>query len=766
MSKGSLSYKYYHAPIPGGGYVTGFAYDPAEKGILYCRTDIGGSYRYSYEDRRWYCLNEGVGMEDLSETFPIAIASYKKRLYIICGDGREVGWNPGPEEEVKACGRLCISDDLGNSFVYEDIPCYVHGNLCGRSSGKRMVITESGRIFFASQRDGLGIRDAEGKWSFKPVCGESFLTFVWVSPDEKTVVAGTAGISRRSGKRRGHSLYASFDGGESFTPLSEPEDPSDEMYGGSVALRYAVDERYLYVSYCCSCPNVYAGWMGYACDGGDVRNGRLARYLLAELTKAFEDITPEADKMPLTYAMGGVAAASGGFICSAGIGNYGGYVIWVSRDCGEHWKVALKDLELDNITFRAPYLRPELHSGHSPVHWMTDLGLDPHDPDKLWFNTGTGVFLSENFTKDERCFSDHCDGIEETVHMNLYSPPSGEVKLLDLVGDLGGFAFRDLHSPCDRPFVDEKMDRYITCINADFPDADPSKFIVTARGNWISTTKGGLIYSKDNGENWKRLALPYGINDELDGLCESIERPNTNPGWVAVSADASCFVFTLAEGITLKRRNTVRAELSEDGSVSYSAVSISAEEDKNDTPCMKVFADRTDPSYFYGFGEDSRLYVSSDGGRSFSEKPSLLPAGIQFGLIDCADKTEIRGDAGFSGRFYLALEKHGLWLLEYDREKDAFNAERLTKEGERVFRCGLGILDKAYTGMPKMIYINGIIDGHYGFYRSPDNGKSWQLLNDEEHRYGDINSIEGDSRHFGRFFIGSGSFGVIVGEEE
>ena len=180
---------------------------------------------------------------------------------------------------------------------------------------------------------------------------------------------------------------------------------------------------------------------------------------------------------------------------------------------------------------------------------------------------------------------------------------------------------------------------------------------------------------------------------------------------------------------------------------------------------MKVFADRTDPEYFYGFGENSRLYVSSDGGSSFTEKISPLPEGIDFGLIDCANKTEIRGDAGFFGRFYIAAGSHGLWLLEYDRESDVFCARRLTKEGDTVFRCGLGICEEPYIGGKKMIYVSAVIDSHYGFYRSEDEGAGWQLLNDEAHRFGEINSVEGDSRTRGRFFIASGSLGVIVGEE-
>ncbi|MCR5119776.1 MAG: endoglucanase, partial [Lachnospiraceae bacterium] len=667
--KTPLEYEYYNAPIPGGGYVTGFAYDPYEENTLYCRTDIGGCYRYSYEEERWLSLIKHVGMEDLSETFPIALAAYKGRLYIACGDGRSAGWLPDPDVKLAPCGRLCISDDRGESFSYEDIPCYIHGNLCGRGSGKRLAVTASGRIYFASQRDGLGVRDTEGNWSFSAVCGEEFLTFIYVSEDEKTLVVGTAGISRREGDRRGHSLYISKDAGKSFAPLHEPDDPTQDKYSGCVAERFAYDDKYLYVSFSCSSPYVYAGWMGYSCDGGPMRHGRVVRYSLTEPEKGFEDITPGKEKGPAGCGFSGIAATEKYLFCST-IGNdhAGGDMILRSSDRGETWKTVLQDVSVGKLEARAPYLRPECHNGHSPVHWMTDLAINPYDNNELWFNTGTGVFNCKNAEAEELSFSDRCDGIEETVHLNLYSPPSGEVQLIDILGDLGGFAFRDLHKPCDNSFADADNNRYITCINADFPDEDPSRIMVTARGNWTGMTKGGVIISCDSAKSWTRLPLPFGIHDELDRLCKGIENPNVNPGWAALAAGGESFVFTAADGIRLYRDNTVQGILKEDGSADYAAISVIEINPSDEDPSMKVFADRCDPSYFYGFGENSRLYVSSDGGFSFVEKTSPLPEGIDFGLIDCANKTEIRGDAGFFGRFYVAAEKLGLWLLTYDKD--------------------------------------------------------------------------------------------------
>ncbi len=744
----NIPYEYYNAPIPGGGYVTGFAYDKSARGLLYCRTDIGGTYRYSYEEDRWHCLTYHAGMEDLSETFPIAIAAEEGILYIACGDGRSRYCDPAFHN-----GRLCTSKDKGLTFTYEEIPCYIHGNLNGRGTGKRLVRGTSGRLFFASQCNGLGIRETDGSWSFKEICGEAYLTFIYVSEDEKTLIAGTAGISQKDGNKRGHSLYISRDGGNSFEELAEPEDNSGKMYSGYVAQRYAADDEYFYVTFSVSDTNAYAQWMGYSCDGGWVRDGKVVRYDINAF-KGFEDITPEN----AVNGFGGIALCDKlpGLLAVSGLCRYDGDIIWVSYDRGSSWERALHDMDTGHMHFNAPYMSPDHHGGHSLIHWMTDLAISPFDPDELWFNTGTGVFKSEGFSKADRSFSDHCDGIEETVHLNLYSPPSGEIQLIDILGDLGGFAFRDLHKPCDNSFANENGNRYITCINADFPDKDPSTIAVAARGNWTGETKGGIIFSGDSAKSWVRLPLPYGINERIDGICRGIENPNTNPGWVALSADAGTLVCTLAEGICLWADNAV---------CEGRLIEISYLSENKERPKFKMFSDRTDPAYFYAFGENSRLYVSSDGARNFRELPSPLPAGIEFGLIDCADPTEIRPSAGFFGTFYIALREHGLWKLEYIKEDDSFKARCLTKEGDTVYRCGLGIKDEAYIGGAKMIYISGIIDGKYGFYRSGDEGSSWEKLNDDKHLFGEVNSIEGDSRKRGRFFIGSGSMGVIVGEE-
>ena len=139
---------------------------------------------------------------------------------------------------------------------------------------------------------------------------------------------------------------------------------------------------------------------------------------------------------------------------------------------------------------------------------------------------------------------------------------------------------------------------------------------------------------------------------------------------------------------------------------------------------------------------------------------------MNFGLIDCANKTEIRGEAGKEGIFYLAAGAFGLWKLSFDDKKFTVRGQRITGEGESAFRMGLGLLhqDVDYREDDKALYICGVIQNTYGFFRSFDEGKTWEKINDDMQKFGDINSIDGDSRKVGRFLIATGSFGVKYGE--
>ncbi|MBQ8639814.1 MAG: endoglucanase [Lachnospiraceae bacterium] len=773
----TISYQYRNLPIPGGGYVTGLLFHPQKEDVFYARTDIGGTYRFDRTKERWISLISHVTMEDLSETFPISIAldpGQPQMLYIACGENKE------------GKGVLAISDDYGETFCYEKIPVLIHGNLNGRGTGERLLVDQknSERLYFASQQEGLWVSENRGKeWRKLTAMPEDYLTFV--GQTERALFVGTAGVTtRKSETMRGHCLYVSYDGGQSFTMAEVPE--SHEIDGcrmnGLAAQRFCISSGFLYVTFASTGRRSYVIENGYSCDSGDTIDGHVARYALSEdgTIGAMVEITPGScspakgsgqEKIRrgqiLDYGFSGISASdrTPGLVIASTIVKDDGDSVFLSLDYGATWKQVLYDLEDGELRFRAPYMRPECNGGHSLLHWLSDLKINPYNEKEAWFNTGTGVFRTQNLMDDVCVFSDWCDGIEETVHLNVYSLPSGPTRVLDILGDLGGFAFEELDQPCENSFADEKGNRYITCINADFSDEHPEHIIVTPRGNWTGLTKGGLILSHDYGKSFERLAMPFGLSEEIDEALHGIEHPNVNSGWVAMSPDCRNIVWSIADMIWLP---VSRMVVSNDGGKNFVRSQVFRKDgSRKQEGNVKVYSDRLDSQLFYGFGEQSDFYISHDGGNTFREY--LLPEEFpktDFGKIDCANKTEVRGESGRSGVFYLALNEGGLWKLIYEKNTDSVKIKRLTKEGDAVYRAGLGIgSPKAdYFRDSKAVYLNGRIDGVYGFYRTCNDGETLERLNTEKQMYGEINSIDGDSREFGRFYLATGSNGLLYGE--
>lgn len=750
----TIPYQYNHMPIGGGGYVTGFFFHPTEKDVFYCRTDIGGMYRFDYEKQVWVSLIDHVSMDDLRETCPISAALDREnpgKLYIASG-----AW------KRDAKGLLTVSHDKGETFVKHELPVFAHGNLHGRGAGERLWYDEKEKkLWLASQLDGLWFSRDEGvSWHRAENFPETACTFVSVF--EKGMLVGTEGLQHQKNQHRGNSLYASMDGGESFFPVEQPayETVEGSKMHGLVAQRCSKDDEYVYVSFSANGAHSQNVERGYTCDCGDCSSGRIARYrITADGVTAMEEITPEQGNFGYS-----AVDAKHDLLITATIGRRGGDKVFLSKDRGNTWKCILHGLDVGKMDFRLSYMKPCYNGGNNLIHWLTDVKMDPHRKGVAWFNTGTGVFRTENLTGDTVIWQDWCDGMEETVHINVHAPAGGRVQVLDMIGDLGGFAFTDVNKHCDNSFADDEGNRYITCLSCDWPDCDPDHIVVTARGNWTGKTKGGVIVTKDGAKTWKRLPMPLGLSDELDSLLTRIAGVNINAGWVAVSADGQSYVWAVAERIFLHARNVI---VTHDQGKTFVRSRVLKKDGTEAEGMIKPIADRVDATLVYGFGDKGEVYVSRDSGHTFHEKTAPAGfAGINFGLVDCADRTEIRAAGGDRGVLYVATGE-GLWKMIYDDKNEDFVSKRLIAPENKAFcvGLGLGIPGFDYFKEQKMVYFNGIINGVYGFYRTPDDGRTIERINTERQMYGSIHSIDGDKRTYGRFFLATGSSGLVYGEE-
>ena len=282
-------------------------------------------------------------------------------------------------------------------------------------------------------------------------------------------------------------------------------------------------------------------------------------------------------------------------------------------------------------------------------------------------------------------------GVEETVHLNIYSPPSGDVKLIDIIGDYGGFVFTDLDKPAENTFANHNNDRWITAMNADYPDINPELLVVTPRGNWKDKTKGGLILSRDQGASWEQLSDPVGLTKDIDQLIKDIKRPNVTSGWTEISADGAAILWVLGFPIYASRlvythdfgKTWGKSKVYDLGGNSVSGENLH----------FKVVSDRIKADIFYGFSDIKNgegFYVSVDKGRTFKslKAPEGFP-GVNLAEIDSEQQYEIRVESGKEGVIWMAMQQYGLWRLTYSVNSNSFSGERVSAEGDYIKRIGL-----------------------------------------------------------------------------
>ncbi|MBQ8826015.1 MAG: hypothetical protein IJ007_02855 [Oscillospiraceae bacterium] len=759
-----VKYTYSSLSVPGGGFVTGFVFHPNKQNILYARTDIGGAYRFDFIGRRWHSLADQITEFSRHLALPLSIAvneEHPELLYAMCGNSRH-GFSHGRS-------ALLISDNFGGSFTEKEVPFCCNGNSPARSSAERLAC-KNGRLFFGTQGEGLWqSADNGSSWTRLDFC-EDNIVFVYFPHGHNIMLVSCTGETNSDGINRGHTLYVSYDLGISFEKLDMPAPLNDGRcsHNGFVPYSAACDSNDVYITFTHSFHgNHWGGWNDFACDNGGGFDGRLYRYRISDGRIAFsQDITPTlsgfadpcgARKLP--FGLGGVDACKNVIaVCSAG-GH--GDSIFISRNGGESYET-IKSTDINRFRIDVPYLKPEYNGRRIPLHWMSCLRIDPFNPDFAVINTGTGVFALNGLTKESCFITTLCNGIEETVHMNIYGIPSGKNRVIDLVGDLGGFAFRELDKPCENSFADENGDRYITCLNADFVQNDPDTFITSARGNWTGETKGGVILTNDGGDSFTHIGFPTGLSDKLDSAAAQLKKPNTNSGWAAITADSKSILWTLAhEWIKLPCFCAVYYSIAEKKFSKIKIYDLLKNDISESDLHIKIFTDRVNSCKAYGFGENGQLYLSTDGGKSFYElaAPSDFPRCRMSG-IDGMKGIEIRFVPDREGMCYAALCDHGLWKLNFSDNK--VYAERITEADDFVKTVGFGVSDSKDE---PAVFISGRLFGEYGFWRSYDGGKSWARINSDSQMYGGIVSMDGDFRKRGRVYIATGTRGGIFGDE-
>ncbi len=96
-------YRWRNVEIVGGGFVTGIVHHPAQRGLVYVRTDIGGAARLDQRTQRWVQLLEWVGFEDWSLTGVESLALDPRDPR-----GSILPSAPTPTTGRRSTGRSCV----------------------------------------------------------------------------------------------------------------------------------------------------------------------------------------------------------------------------------------------------------------------------------------------------------------------------------------------------------------------------------------------------------------------------------------------------------------------------------------------------------------------------------------------------------------------------------------------------------------------------------------------------------------------------------
>jgi len=725
----AVPYVWKSVQIVGGGFVDGIIFHPSVKGLRYARTDMGGAYRWSEEERRWQPILDWVPFADTNLMGVESIAldpNDPDRVYLACGTYS----NPAAPD-----GAILRSSDRGQTFLRTDVPFKFGGNESGRGNGERMKVDPNdGNVLFLGTRH-AGVwtsRDGAVSWSrvtSLPETGddpaatpESFwrgpagVVFVVIDPRSgakgkaSTTIYAGASITGRP------NLFRSTDGGKSWSALAG--EPTQYMPTRAVL---SADGQ-LYLSYA----SIPGPWR--------MSDGAVWRYDTA--TGAWTDITP--DRPDATRRFGYVAvsvdAHNPGVVIASTFDrpavNGVGEDIFRSTDRGAHWKPIFGGGGTYDYA-AAPYVAP------TPIHWLFDIEIDPANSDHAMFTTGYGGWETFDLTAVDRGEPTHwtvmSTGIEETVALALASPTKG-VPLISGIGDYGGFVHGNLDQPS--PEGASSPPRFGNTTGVAIAEKAPET-VVRVGLSAEHRADANISYSLDAGKTWQGTAATPFAGAKL--------------GQVAVSADGAHWIWV---------PDKAAGYLTTD----HGATWVKA---RGLPPEVRVTADPVDPNRFYGLALFAgTLYVSTDGGATFSEQPLGVAVGRAEPHGDQVWPSKRGDERGGQDRLYAAPGRVGdLWLAAFD---GLYHAAKLGEKFQHQDGVGeihaFGFGKAAPGATTPALYLVGVVNGQRGIFRSDDGARSWVRINDDAHQWGLVLQISGDPKTYGRVYVGTHGRGIFYGD--
>jgi xyloglucan-specific exo-beta-1,4-glucanase len=670
----------------GGGFVPGIIFHPAVPGLCYLRTDMGGAYRRDNDNGKWVNITDMFGKLE-HDYYGILSIGLDPNLpdTVYTQNGKYTS-------KIHGNGTFHISRDRGNSWDTVMLPFKVGGNEAGRGCGERIAVDPDcgSNILMGSQKDGLWRSADSGKsWAkaegFMPL-SVNFVLFEKTGPQgrPRKIFAGAADNS-------GSSLFVSVDGGLNWeAPKGQPN--------GLMAMRADMAGRELIVTFSDG-PGPYGVKIG-AVRGYDTETGEWREFVMPEGEGGFSGVS--------------VDRQNPGHLLVTTLNNYKPHdEVYRSIDGGKTWAGLIAGAEWDSSY--APY------AGRISPHWISDVQINPFDSNKALWNTGYGIWATENLSAKKVKWNFDNAGIEQAVAMQIISPPSGAC-LYSAMGDIDGFRHDDPDKSPDTRY----MPNANTTLSLALAWKKPGIMVKA-----FNSRKPYGAYSKNAGKTWVDFkSFPEGT---VRGGLKSI----------ALSADGAIILWA-PKGAAMSRSGDLGATWEACRGI--------------DEKILWPLADTQYPEKFYAYdGVKGVLYESADGGRSFTARAANLPKSPACPGDDGMADYSAAAVPGAEEEVFITTGSGGLFRIMNGSD----GADRIPGVQE-AYRVGFGrpAPGKIYPS----VFIWAKIGGIAGFFISIDEGKTWDRINDDSHQYGWIHCITGDPKVYGRCYISAEGRGILYGE--
>lgn len=459
-------------PLGGGGYVTGLASN-ADGSAIYCRTDVGGAFRWSPDFNDPQGNGEWVSMSD--HMVPLGATDAYKLMGV-----ESIATDPSNLDRVYvgAGNKILVSDDWGNTWTEILSGLSMNPNSpTTRFFGERLVVDphDPDLIWYGSVVAGLqkGVKSG-GSWTWTQVPSTSVpfgmatpsgskggVTFVLCDENGGNTIT-YAGVFDGSANPTTGGVYKTTDG-TNWTKVSMASGSLDTPRRAQIA-----SNGTLYIA------------------GGFEGLFKLPR------GGAISEISPEAGPY-----YNGVAVdpndSSGNTVYVA---DKESSSIWRSTDGGLNWA------EQSSIsqTRQEPDGTPTLNG-----YWFgntASLLVNPADSNELWASDFFGVARTrdaQNLGGSGSTWYMLQKGQEETVVLDILNAPSGP-QLISGLGDISGFYYHDSTARPTGANGDElENPSKANTTSLDFSEGDHDVWVRAWSGNYGNGSGG---YSTDGGQTW------------------------------------------------------------------------------------------------------------------------------------------------------------------------------------------------------------------------------------------------------------------------